>query len=53
MKKKKNRRKRSKGCGIGPHHEVSPMGHGTKTKNKKDRLKKQDKLRKQKGWYPW
>lgn len=53
MAKRKKRRKRKRGNpgnGLGPHHEVSPMGHATRTKNKRDRKDAQDRKRKQKGW---
>lgn len=52
-KRRRNKRKRKsalKGVGIGAHHEVSPMGHATCTKNKRDRLDQIDRKRKQQGW---
>jgi len=47
----KNGRKRGNpGNGIGPHHEVSPMGHATRTPTKEERRRKADRRRKQRGW---
>jgi hypothetical protein len=52
--KRRKKRRKAPNCGNGPHHEVSPMGHATKTKTKKGRRRKADEKRKQKGWgYPW
>lgn len=46
-----SKRKRGKpGNGIGAHHEISPMGHATRTKNKKDRRIQLDRKSKQRGW---
>lgn len=44
--KKKRKNKRSKGCGIGPHHEVSPMGHATRTPSKAEKIEKLEKKNK-------
>jgi hypothetical protein len=35
---------------AGPHHEVSPMGHATRTKSRHEKQARQDKRDKQKGW---
>lgn len=54
MSKSKRRRRRKKkgipGNGLGPHHEVSPMGHATRTPSKKEKQRKRDRRQKQKGW---
>lgn len=41
---------KNKGNGIGPHHEVSPMGHSTRTKTKRGKVIQYDRKQKQKGW---
>jgi len=46
----KRKKKGQKGVGLGPHHEVSPMGHGTRTKTRKGKLRAADRRRKQRGW---
>ena len=50
MAKRRRKRGGQKGCGIGPHHEVSPMGRATRTPNKRERQRRQDRKQKQKGW---
>jgi len=51
MKTQQNGRKRgNRGNGIGPHHAVSPMGHGTTTKTRKGKRRAADKRQKQRGW---
>jgi len=51
MKTQKNGRKRGNaGNGLGAHHEVSPMGHATRTPNKGERRRRADRRSKQKGW---
>jgi len=46
----KNKSKKNPGCGNGPHHEVSPMGHGTRTKSKQGKRRAADQKQKQRGW---
>lgn len=50
MAKRRKKKRGLKGCGIGPHHEVSPMGHATQTPNKRERQRRRDRKSKQKGW---
>lgn len=51
MKNEKNKRKRGlAGVGIGPHHEVSPMGHATTTKSRKGKRRAEDRRQKLRGW---
>lgn len=50
MTSKKPKKPGTKGVGIGPHQEVSPMARGTVTKNKKDCQERQDRKKKQQGW---
>ena len=35
---------------AGPHHEVSPMGHATRTKSRKGKQAQLDRKLKQHGW---
>lgn len=51
-KRRKNRKRKrgNPGNGLGPHHEVSPMGHATRTPNKRERQRRRDRIRKQQGW---
>jgi len=44
------KQKKQKGVGLGPHHEVSPMGHATRTKTRKGKIRAEDRRRKQQGW---
>ena len=37
------RTKRNKGMGNGAHHEVSPMGHATRTKTQREKRQRVDK----------
>ena len=46
----KKTKKGQKGCGLGPHHAVSPMGHGTRTPSKLGKQGKADRKAKQQGW---
>ena len=46
----KKRKTGNKGNGLGPHHAVSPMGHGTRTKTREGRRRQADRRRKQSGW---
>jgi hypothetical protein len=46
MKKPKG----SKGNGNGSHHEVSPMGHATRTKTRRERKDQEARKERQKGW---
>lgn len=50
MSKRKKKGKRPEGCGIGPHQQVSPMGHATHTPSKREKQRKRDRRQKQKGW---
>jgi len=51
MKIQKNGRKRGNaGNGNGCHHAVSPMGHGTHTKSRKELRRAADRKLKQGGW---
>lgn len=43
-------KRKNKGNGIGAHHQVSPMGHATRTKTKRGKQIQRDRKRKQKGW---
>ena len=46
-----NGRKRGQaGNGNGAHHEVSPMGHATRTPTRKGKARKADRRAKQRGW---
>ena len=38
------------GNGNGAHQEVSPMGHATRTPNKRERNRRRDRRAKQRGW---
>jgi len=42
MNKRKNKQG-IKGCGNGAHHEVSPMGHATRTKTRAEKRQKADR----------
>lgn len=45
------RRKRGRpGNGIGPHQQVSAMGHATRTKSKREMRLREDRRARQKGW---
>lgn len=44
------RKKGNPGNGIGPHHEVSPMGHATRTKTREGKRRAYDRKLKQRGW---
>jgi len=44
------KRKGRPGNGIGPHHQVSPMGHATRTPSKREKQRKLDRKAKQRGW---
>lgn len=45
------RRKRGKaGNGLGAHQQVSPMGHATRTKNKREMRAREDRRARQNGW---
>ena len=45
MRTQKNGRKRGgAGAGNGCHHEVSPMGHGTRTKTRHEKRQRVDKF---------
>jgi len=46
----KNKKKGKKGNGIGAHAAVSPMGHATRTKTRREQQARQDKRERQKGW---
>lgn len=50
----KRKRKRNKAAALvgraGPHQEVSPMGHATRTKSKAERLRQADRREKRRGW---
>ena len=46
----KQKKKGHKGNGLGPHHEVSPMGHGTRTKTRQGKRRASDRRAKQRGW---
>ena len=46
----KRKKKGNAGNGNGPHHEVSPMGHGTRTKSRQGKRRAADKRAKQRGW---
>jgi len=57
MSKRRSRRRRKRkgrkgivGVGVGSHHEVSPMGHATRTKSKQEIQLKEDRKNKQNGW---
>jgi hypothetical protein len=41
--KKPKKKKKPPGCGIGPHAEVSPMGHATRTRTLRETRDKRDK----------
>jgi len=43
-------KKGNRGNGNGAHHEVSPMGHATRTKSREGKRRQADKRRKQRGW---
>ena len=47
MSKKK---KGNKGNGNGCHHEVSPMGHATRTKSREEKRQQAERRQRQKGW---
>lgn len=47
MKKEKER---LAGNGIGAHHKVSPMGHATRTKTRREHKLRADRKARQKGW---
>lgn len=50
-RKQKNGRVRGHaGNGGGAHHHVSPMDHGTQTKNRKQKQRQYDRKQKQRGW---
>ncbi len=46
----RNRDRRAPGTGGGGHHETSPMGHATFTKNKHEMRHREDRRSKQNGW---
>lgn len=49
----KKKRKKPSGIpnvGIGPHQQVSPMGHATRTKSKHEKSIQSDRKQKQNGW---
>jgi hypothetical protein len=49
-----SKRKKKKGqpnCGLGPHHQVSPMGHATRTKTRRERQIQQQRKQKQRGYF--
>ena len=46
----KTKKKGTTGNGLGAHHEISPMGHGTRTKSREEKRRKRDQKQKQKGW---
>jgi len=60
MSKKRKRRHRKKkkkpakpgipGCGLGPHQQVSPMGHATCTKTPRDKQISEQRKEKQQGY---
>lgn len=54
MSKRRRKRKRKKpgipGCGLGAHQEVSPMGHATRTKTRRDQQIRQQRKQKQQGY---
>lgn len=52
-KRRKRKRKRKPGIpgvGLGAHHEVSPMGHATRTKSRRDKQIQRDRKQKQQGY---
>lgn len=49
-RKRKRKKRGNPGNGIGAHHEVSPMGHACRTKNRKDRKAQADRKDKQRGY---
>lgn len=46
----KRRKRGHAGNGIGAHQNVSPMGHATRTKTKREMRERADKRDRQKGW---
>jgi hypothetical protein len=46
----KKAKKGSKGNGLGAHHEVSPMGHATRTKTRREHKNREARKARQKGW---
>jgi hypothetical protein len=46
----KKHKKGAKGNGIGSHHEVSPMGHATRTKTRREHKAREARKARQKGW---
>jgi len=47
---KSGRKRGGKGNGVGCHHEVSPMGHATRTKTRVEKQRIADRKQKQRGW---
>lgn len=51
FKTQKNGRERGlSGNGDGAHQEVSPMARGTTTKTKRERVAREDRREKSRGW---
>lgn len=48
--RKKQKKKKSIVGRSGPHHEISPMGHATRTKSKQEVQEQEDRKSKQQGW---
>lgn len=46
----KNRKRGKPGNGLGAHHQVSPMGHATRTKSKREMRIREDRKARQNGW---
>jgi hypothetical protein len=46
----KKKKKGAKGNGLGPHAETSPMGHATRTKNKRAHVERADRKSRQLRW---
>lgn len=44
------KRKGFVGNGIGAHQQVSPMGHATRTKTKRERAEREARKARQHGW---
>lgn len=49
-RRKKKKRKKSPGNGIGAHQEISPMGHATRTPSREEIQRREDQRLKQQGW---
>jgi len=48
MSRRRKRKRKQKDCGNGSHHEVSPMGHATRTLSQEEKKRKEDKRKKTK-----